>query len=55
VTSFPKDFLWGSATAARERRIVLLDSPAIDELHRRVWELPSDERARAWGRPGRTP
>jgi membrane glycosyltransferase len=40
------------ALTARERRIVLLDSPAIDELHRRVWALDDPDRARRWGRPG---
>ena len=37
---------------ARERRIVLLDSPAVEELHRRVWALGDPDRARRWGRPG---
>jgi membrane glycosyltransferase len=43
------------ALGVRARRILLADAERVDELHRRVWELPSDERARAWGRPGKTP
>ncbi len=39
------------ALEAKERRILLLDSDSVDELHRRVWELPVSERARRWGLP----
>ncbi len=43
----------GPATLSqRDRRMLLLDFQRLEELHRRVWELPSAERARAWGRPG---
>ncbi|MGH7897053.1 MAG: glucans biosynthesis glucosyltransferase MdoH, partial [Candidatus Binatia bacterium] len=41
------------ALALRERRIVLMDAERLEELHRRVWELPSAERARSWGRPAK--
>jgi membrane glycosyltransferase len=36
----------------RERRILLMDPDATDDLHRRVWELPDRDRAARWGRPG---
>jgi membrane glycosyltransferase len=39
---------------ARERRALLLDPGLTDELHRRVWALPS-ERAARWGRPAAAP
>ena len=43
----------GPATLDRRaRRILLSDPSAVDELHRRVWELPAAEQARHWGRPG---
>ncbi len=37
----------------RTRRILLSDPLCVDELHRRVWELPNADQARRWGRPGR--
>jgi membrane glycosyltransferase len=40
------------ALAVRERRVLLMDPERVEELHRRVWELPSADRARSWGRPG---
>ena len=43
------------ALAAKERRLLLLDPERVDELHRRVWELPNGERAHRWGRPGAGP
>jgi membrane glycosyltransferase len=36
----------------RERRALLLDAAALDELHRRVWAIADGESARRWGRPG---
>jgi membrane glycosyltransferase len=39
-----------AALANDERKVLLLDPDATDELHRRVWSLPPD-RARAWGVP----
>jgi membrane glycosyltransferase len=38
------------ALGKRERRVVLGDPECVDELHRRVWELPSADKA--WGRLG---
>lgn len=35
----------------RERRILLADAEQMEGLHRAVWEIPSWERARLWGRP----
>lgn len=43
------------ALAPKERRVLLLDPERVDELHRRVWELPNGERAHRWGRPGAAP
>jgi len=40
------------AASARERRMLLLDVAALDELHRRVWALAEPDSARRWGRPG---
>jgi len=39
----------------RDRKTLLLDARRFEELHRRVWELPSAEQARPWGRPGAPP
>ncbi len=39
----------------RDRKALLLDARRIEELHRQVWELPSMEQARPWGRPGSGP
>jgi membrane glycosyltransferase len=36
----------------RERRTLLLDATAVDELHRRVWAIADGHRAGRWGRPG---
>jgi membrane glycosyltransferase len=42
------------ALLGRHERTVLLADPAIvDQLHRRVWEIPDGRRAERWGRPGR--
>ena len=40
------------ALGARERALVLSDPALVDELHRRVWEVPDHTRAQRWGRPG---
>jgi membrane glycosyltransferase len=39
----------------KERRVLLLDPDATDELHRRVWAEPDRARAARWGRPGMPP
>jgi membrane glycosyltransferase len=39
----------------RDRKALLLDARRFEELHRQVWELPSAEQARPWGRPGSGP
>jgi membrane glycosyltransferase len=41
-----------ASLSARERRVLLLDPEATDELHRRVWALHDRDRAARWGRPG---
>jgi membrane glycosyltransferase len=41
-----------AALSVRERRILLSDPDMVDQLHERVWELPDQERAARWGRPG---
>ena len=38
-----------AAIGVRARKILMADAECVDELHRRVWELPSEDRARAWG------
>jgi membrane glycosyltransferase len=38
-----------SALGVRVRRILLTDAECVEELHRRVWQLPNEDRARAWG------
>jgi membrane glycosyltransferase len=43
------------ALSVKEKRVLLLDPERVDELHRRVWELASGERAHRWGRPGAAP
>jgi membrane glycosyltransferase len=40
------------ALAAHERRVLLLDPDATDELHERVWAIQDRELAARWGRPG---
>lgn len=35
----------------KERATLLVDPESLEELHRRVWELPSAEQARHWGPP----
>jgi membrane glycosyltransferase len=42
-----------SGLSARERRVLLRDPDATEELHRRVWALDDRTRAARWGRPGR--
>ena len=44
-----------AALQDRERKILLLDARRFEELHRNVWELPSAEQTRPWGRPGVPP
>jgi membrane glycosyltransferase len=39
----------------RDRKALLLDARRFEELHRQVWQLPSAEQARLWGRPGSGP
>jgi membrane glycosyltransferase len=39
----------------RDRKALLLDARRFEALHRQVWELPSTEQARPWGRPGSEP
>jgi membrane glycosyltransferase len=43
------------ALATRERRVLLTDPDLVDEIHRRLWALPSRARAARWGRPGMGP
>ena len=38
-----------------ERRVLLSDPDAANELHRRIWELEDEDAAERWGRPGAAP
>ncbi len=40
-----------TALAPAERKVVLLDPDAVDELHRTVWLLEDDDLSESWGRP----
>jgi membrane glycosyltransferase len=40
------------ALTMRERRILMMDPEATDELHARVWAIPDRAHAAPWGRPG---
>jgi membrane glycosyltransferase len=41
-----------SSLTMRERRVLMMDPEATDELHARVWAIPDRAHAAPWGRPG---
>ncbi len=41
-----------SSLTAKERRVLLMDPEAVDEMHARVWAIPDRAHAAPWGRPG---
>ncbi len=47
-----KAFLKGPASLSpKEKKVLLYDPSALQQLHQRVWETPDPEIAQLWGLP----